>query len=103
VTGKQLQKLLDAHGLSQRGTARRLGIGERTMRRYVAGDLPVPPVVELAVHVLILTRADPQQAARSMRPADAGQVSEDLAEVRRWLAEFRGALEATARAKQPKN
>jgi transcriptional regulator with XRE-family HTH domain len=100
MTGKQLQKLLDAHGFSQRGTARRLGIGERTMRRYVAGDLPVPPLVEFAVHALILTSADPAKAAQAVPPSEVGQVREDMAELREWLAEFREALEAQAKAKK---
>jgi transcriptional regulator with XRE-family HTH domain len=49
VTAAQLQKLLDRAGLSQRGAAKALGIDERTMRRYVAGDAEVPKVVELAI------------------------------------------------------
>jgi plasmid maintenance system antidote protein VapI len=49
LTGGQLQKLLDRAGLSQRGAAKALGINERTMRKYVAGDAEVPKVVELAV------------------------------------------------------
>jgi hypothetical protein len=48
VTGKQLQKVLDKCGLSQRGAARALEINERSMRRYVTADR-VPKVVELAV------------------------------------------------------
>lgn len=40
-------------GLSQRGTAKALEINERTMRRYVAGDQPIPRVVEYAVRWLI--------------------------------------------------
>jgi hypothetical protein len=53
MTGKQLQKLLDSAELSQRGAARELAINERTMRKYVAGDSPIPRVVELAVRQLI--------------------------------------------------
>jgi DNA transposition AAA+ family ATPase len=49
MTPKQLQKFLDDAGLSQRGAAREIGIGERTMRRYIAGDLPVPRTVEFAL------------------------------------------------------
>jgi plasmid maintenance system antidote protein VapI len=52
MTGGQLQKLLDRAGLSQRGAAKTLGINERTMRKYVAGDAEVPRVVELAVRRL---------------------------------------------------
>jgi hypothetical protein len=56
VTAKQLQKLLDSAGLSQRGAARDLDIDERTMRRYVAGDVPIPRTVEYAVRWLIQVR-----------------------------------------------
>ena len=49
MNAKQLQKFLDAAGLSQRGAARELGISERNMRRYVAGELPIPRVIELAL------------------------------------------------------
>jgi hypothetical protein len=53
MTAKQLQRLLDNAELSQRGTARELEINERTMRRYVSGDQPIPRVVEFAVLHLI--------------------------------------------------
>lgn len=53
MTAAQLQKLLDLAGLSQRGAAKDLGISERNMRRYIAGDLPVPRVVEYALRWLI--------------------------------------------------
>lgn len=53
MTATQLQKLLDLAGLSQRGAAKDLGISERNMRRYIAGDLPVPRVVEYALRWLI--------------------------------------------------
>jgi hypothetical protein len=52
MNGKQLQKVLDQHGLSQRGTARELGINERSMRRYVVAKI-VPKVIELAVKGLL--------------------------------------------------
>lgn len=48
----RLRDLLEAAGLSQRGAARELGIDERTMRRYVAGDAAVPRVIFLAVERL---------------------------------------------------
>lgn len=66
MTGNQLQKLLDGAGLSQRGAAKLIGISERQMRRYVAGDAKVPLVVEYAVlwsiHVTSTTRG--QQNAK---------------------------------------
>jgi predicted transcriptional regulator len=48
VTPAQLQKMIDRAGLSQRGIARELGINERHMRRYVAGDAVIPRHIEIA-------------------------------------------------------
>lgn len=49
MKAKELKMLLKAEGLSQRKLAKMLGLNERTVRRYVAGDLPMPKVVQLAV------------------------------------------------------
>jgi DNA transposition AAA+ family ATPase len=53
---RQLQRFLDEAGMSQRGAARELDISERTMRRYIAGELPVPRVVEFALRWLASQR-----------------------------------------------
>jgi plasmid maintenance system antidote protein VapI len=63
VTPKQLQAFLDRNGLSQRGAAAAIGIGERTMRRYVAGELPVPRVVELALRWVASQRTTDEATA----------------------------------------
>lgn len=52
MTAGQLQRLLERAKLSQRGAAKALGINERTMRKYVAGDAKIPKVVELALTCL---------------------------------------------------
>lgn len=57
MTGGQLQKLLDSAGLSQRGAAKEIGLGERQMRRYIAGDAEVPKYIEYALRWLIHTRS----------------------------------------------
>jgi transcriptional regulator with XRE-family HTH domain len=49
VTADDLREALTDAGLSQRGTAKELGIDERTMRRYAAGQSPIPTVVEYAI------------------------------------------------------
>jgi plasmid maintenance system antidote protein VapI len=49
VTPLQLQRLLGRAGLSQRGAARAIGINERTMRKYIAGEAKVPLTVEYAL------------------------------------------------------
>jgi transcriptional regulator with XRE-family HTH domain len=51
--GPELKKLIEQAGLSQREVAKMISIDERTMRRYIAGDLPIPRVVELAVTCLV--------------------------------------------------
>ena len=48
----KIRAQLDKCGLSQRGAARELDLDERTMRRYCAGDLPVPRVVDYALRWL---------------------------------------------------
>ncbi len=53
MTGKQLQRLLDDAGLSQRGAAKAIGISERQMRRYIAGDAVVPKFIEHALQWVI--------------------------------------------------
>lgn len=49
MTAAQLAKLLDRAGLSQRGAAKAIGINERTMRKYIAGQAPIPSTVEYAL------------------------------------------------------
>lgn len=49
MTPAQLQKLLDRAGLSQRGAAKAIGINERTMRKYIAGEAVIPLTVEYAL------------------------------------------------------
>ena len=56
VNASELRKLLDGNALSQIAAARELGIDPRTMRRYVAGDTPIPRVLELAMLFLISNR-----------------------------------------------
>lgn len=55
----RIRKLLAQGGLSQRGAARQLGIDERTMRRYCAGELPVPQLVWLALEHLVRCHRGP--------------------------------------------
>jgi hypothetical protein len=48
-TPKQLRALLEKARLSQQGAAKVLDIDPRTMRRYIAGELPVPRAIYLAI------------------------------------------------------
>ena len=53
MTPNQLRNALAQLGLSQRGAAARLlGIDERTMRKYVAGDLVIPEMLVWALRGL---------------------------------------------------
>lgn len=49
MTARQLQKMLDALEISQRGTAKVLGISERQMRRYCSGEAKIPQAIEFAM------------------------------------------------------
>jgi hypothetical protein len=52
MTPNQLRTTLARIGLSQRGAARLLDIDERTMRKYVAGDLIIPEMLVWALRGL---------------------------------------------------
>lgn len=51
VSREMFRSALARAGLTQRGAARALGINERTVRRYAAGE-PVPYVIWLALKAL---------------------------------------------------
>jgi hypothetical protein len=50
---QDLSTAIAALGTTQTGLAKMLELGDRTVRRYVAGDAPIPRVVELAVIYLL--------------------------------------------------
>ena len=56
MKAEQLVALLKKIGVSQRGAARLIDINERTMRKYVSGDAPVPRTVALALERLRIDR-----------------------------------------------
>lgn len=49
MTSIELKEHLKRWNISQRGAAKMLGINERTMRKYCAGDLVIPQVVQFAL------------------------------------------------------
>ena len=65
MNAKQFCAALDRAGLSRNQAARDLGLDPRTVRRYVAGDLPVPRVVELALLGLATLREAPAKRRAS--------------------------------------
>jgi transcriptional regulator with XRE-family HTH domain len=52
MTPNRLRTALARLGLSQRAAARLLGINERTMRKYIAGDLVIPELLVWALRGL---------------------------------------------------
>lgn len=54
-----LRSQLESVGLSQRMAARELCIPERTMRRYCAGQLPIPSVLKNAVKLYLQVYGSP--------------------------------------------
>lgn len=49
MNAEQLAQLLGKLGISQRGAARKIGINERTMRKYIAGEAVIPRTVAMAL------------------------------------------------------
>ena len=49
MTGRQLGRALARLGISQSETARQWGVNPRTVRKWIAGDQPVPRLVDLVV------------------------------------------------------
>jgi transcriptional regulator with XRE-family HTH domain len=54
LTAKALRKYLEAHQLSQRELAELLDVAERTVRRWIAGSIPVPRAIDYALRYLAL-------------------------------------------------
>lgn len=53
MTIQELQRAIVDLNLTQTSLAAALDISDRTMRRYAAGDAPIPRVVELAIWYLL--------------------------------------------------
>ena len=56
VSPKQLRKLIKSAGLTIRGAADELGMQQRQLYRYLAGDAEVPRIVELALKWVVHAR-----------------------------------------------
>lgn len=56
MNAKELRKIIEKVGLTARGAANTLGIHERTLHRYLAGEAPVPRSVALAVRGIVMQR-----------------------------------------------
>jgi transcriptional regulator with XRE-family HTH domain len=64
ISSKRFKKLIRKLGLSQRGTARFLGKGERSIRRYASGEDPVKPAVAMLLELMIKLERTPKQVLR---------------------------------------
>ena len=56
MSPQQFRRVLRLLRLSQMEAARRLGVNERTVRRWVAGDSRIPESVALLLHTWLRTR-----------------------------------------------
>ena len=53
MNSNELDEALAKLGMTQDGAAHYFDIGERTMRRYIAGEMPVPTAIALAITALL--------------------------------------------------
>ena len=72
MSPQELDRALAKLGMTQSGAARYFGLGARTMRSYIAGDLPVPVMLVLALTALIVSRIEPAELRRraGLEPVD---------------------------------
>jgi hypothetical protein len=62
----EFSKAIDALGLTQVGAGRFLGVDPRTCRRYVAGELPLPPAAAMLLRVML---------AYGLAPGEVGKLN----------------------------
>jgi len=62
MTSRQLRVLLAELDMNQREAARQIGIHDRTMRRYCAGQraIPKPVVIAIQLHLAPQVQPDPE-------------------------------------------
>jgi DNA-binding transcriptional regulator YiaG len=60
MTPHQLQRAIDRLGLSQRGAARFLGVDERTMRKWIAGNARTPEAVAKLLRLMLQLKLKPE-------------------------------------------
>ena len=54
--------MLDRAGFTQSKAARLIGLTDRSMRRYLAGDLPIPLSVDYALRYVIEHKIDEERS-----------------------------------------
>jgi DNA-binding transcriptional regulator YiaG len=60
----ELDTILSRLGLSQLGAARLLDIDGRTVRRWIAGEVPIPQSITLLFKAMAKYRISPEQLER---------------------------------------
>jgi uncharacterized protein (DUF111 family) len=60
MTAKQFNTALDKLGFTQMGLARKLELGERSVRRWAAGHWPVPTPVAMLLNLMLSTKSNPE-------------------------------------------
>ena len=73
MTGEEYRAALHQIGMSQVGAARFFGVAPSTSRRWIAGQLVIPPAVAMLLCVMIAKRLSPRDVlaieARPLRLA----------------------------------
>jgi hypothetical protein len=59
ATPDELRRALDQMGLSQVGAACLFGVNDRTVRRWIKGDQPIPRLVEIVLWLMIKYKVKP--------------------------------------------
>jgi hypothetical protein len=67
VTAKQYADAIERLGLSQVGSARFLGVDDRTSRRWISGERDVPEPVSRFLRYLIAAKVKPEEDEAIMR------------------------------------
>ena len=60
MTKREYSAAIDELGLSQVGAAEFLRIGDRTSRRWIAGDSPIPHAVRLLLTLMVDRKIKPE-------------------------------------------
>jgi plasmid maintenance system antidote protein VapI len=73
MTGEQYDRVIAKLGMTQRGAARFLDIGERSSRRMVAGE-PIPRSIEMLLRLMDTNGITPAEAweAIGLKPPKEG-------------------------------
>jgi hypothetical protein len=66
MTPQRLRQVLDSLDLTQVGAAKFLGASPRNVRRWVAGDAPIPLAVEMLLELMIARKLSPNGVRRQL-------------------------------------